>query len=54
MNINLNLHQLYITTTSKIAISYVSYIHVAAIVCRDPPLSTKGKARACIIKAEEK
>ena len=38
----------------KIAVSYVSYIHVAAIICRDPPLSTKGKARAYIMKAEEK
>ena len=38
----------------KIAVSYVSYIHVAAIVCRDPPLSTKGKARAYVMKAEEK
>ena len=37
----------------KIAVSYVSYIHVAAIFCRDPPLSTKGKARA-YMKAEEK
>ena len=54
MNINLNLHQLYITTTSKVAIPYVSYIHVAAIVCRDPPLCIKGKALAYIIKAEEK
>jgi len=58
MNVDLNLHQLYTTATSRVAISYVSYIryhmcvhiHVAAVVCRDPPLSIKGKALACIIK----
>jgi len=61
MNVNLNLHQLYTTATGKVAISYVSYIHyhmcvhihVAAVVCRDPPLSIKGKALTCVIKAEE-
>ena len=52
LSINLNILQNYIDITTllifhmyRIYIVICVHIHVAAVVCRDPPLSAKGKAR---------
>jgi len=52
LSINLNILQNYIDIATllvfhmyRIYIVICVHIHVAAVVCRDPPLSTKKKAR---------